>query len=381
MGHVPALVAGSLAGRMPYGMSALALVLFVQAQRGSYAAAGLVAAAGALAAALAAPLLGRAVDRMGQTPVLLGSVALQVVAAVTLVGAGLAGAPVGVLAGLAALTGAGTPPLSPCLRGLWPVLLSDRDAVRTALALDALLIEAVFIGGPLLVAGLVLVASPQVALLGAAALSLGGTLLFAAQPPSRTWRGKGTGGRGLGAMASAGLRTLLVAALGMGIFFGTLEVALPAFADERASSGVAGVALAALACGSAAGGLLYGVRSGGRPVEPLYLTLTAALPLAAAPLALIDSITALLLLAPLAGVVVAPLTAAQNELAGTVAPAGTATEAYAWVLTALVGGVAAGNALAGAVVEAAGWREALVVACACTGVSALTVLARRRTLA
>ncbi|HEV2752927.1 MAG TPA: MFS transporter [Solirubrobacteraceae bacterium] len=361
-------------------MSALALVLFVQAQKGSYVAAGLVAAAGALAAGLAAPLRGRVVDRLGQTPVLLGSVALQLVAALALVGAGLAGAPVGVLAGLAALTGAGTPPLSPCLRGLWPMLLDDRNAVRTALALDALLIEAVFIGGPLLVAGLVAVASPQVALLAAAGLSLGGTLMFAAQPPSRTWRGEGTGGRGLGALASPGLRTLLVAALGMGVFFGTLEVALPAFADERASSGLAGVALAAVACGSAAGGLLYGARSGGRSLGRLHLALAAALPLAAAPLALVDSVTALLALAPLAGVVVAPLTAAQNELAGSVAPAGTATEAYAWVLTALVGGVAAGNAVAGAVVEAAGWRAALVVACGCTAVSALAVLARRRTL-
>ena len=377
---MPALVAGSLAGRMPYGMSALGLVLFVEAQKGSYAAAGLGAAAGALAAALAAPVLGRVVDRIGQTPVLLGSVVLQVVAAIALVGAGLAGAPVGVLAALAALTGAGTPPLSPCLRGLWPMLLDDRDALRTALALDALIIEVVFIGGPLLVAGLVLVASPQVALLAAAGLSLGGTLLFAAQPPSRAWRGEGTGGRGLGAMASAGLRTLLVGALGMGAFFGTLEVALPAFADERASSGLAGVGLAALACGSAAGGLLYGARSGGRAVERLYLALVAALPLVAAPLALVDSVTALLALAPLAGVVVAPLTAAQNELAGRVAPAGTETEAYAWILTALVGGVAAGNAVAGAVVEAAGWRAALVVGCASTALSALAVLARRRTL-
>jgi len=288
---------------------------------------------------------------------------------------------VGVLAALAALAGAGTPPLSPCLRGLWPLLLGDRDAVRTALALDALVIEAVFIGGPLLVAGLVLVASPQVALLAAASLSLGGTLLFAAQPPSRTWRGAGTGGRGLGALASPGLRTLLMAALGMGVFFGTLEVALPAFADERASSGVAGVALATLACGSAAGGLLYGARSRGRSLRPLYLALAAALPVVAAPLALVDSVVALLVLAPLAGVVVAPLTAAQNELAETVAPAGTATEAYAWLLTALVGGVATGNAVAGAVVQAAGWREALVVACACTALAAVAVLVRRGTLA
>ncbi|MBW3534692.1 MAG: hypothetical protein KY453_05660, partial [Gemmatimonadetes bacterium] len=42
--HVPALVVGSLLGRLPYGMSSLALVLFLVAQTGSFAAAGAVAA-------------------------------------------------------------------------------------------------------------------------------------------------------------------------------------------------------------------------------------------------------------------------------------------------------------------------------------------------
>jgi MFS family permease len=61
-------------------------------------------------------------------------------------------------------------------------------------------------------------------------------------------------------------------------------------------------------------------------------------------------------------------------------PPGTVTEAYAWMLTALVGGVGAGNALAGVLVEQAGWRAALGVACACAALGALVTLARRRTL-
>jgi MFS family permease len=51
------------------------------------------------------------------------------------------------------------------------------------------------------------------------------------------------------------------------------------------------------------------------------------------------------------------------------------------MLTALVGGVAAGNALAGALVEVSGWRAALGVALACTALGALVTFARRRTLA
>ena len=388
MPHVPALVTGSLLGRLPYGMTSLCLVLFLQAQTGSFAAAGVVAAAAALAAALGAPLLGRVIDRRGQTTILLSAVAIHTAGLIAIVAFGSADAPVVVLAILAAVSGAATPPLSPCLRALWPVLLDEQGAVRTALALDALIIEVVFIGGPLAVAVIVGIASPSAGLLAAGTLALAGTLLFAVQPPSRDWRGSARRGSGPSPLVAAGFRTLLVGTFGLGIVFGTLEVALPAFGAERGQPGVAGVALAAIAAGSAVGGLTYGARTGGTgtsadgtaDIRPLYLALIAALPLAVAPLVLADSVLVLLILAPLAGLAIAPLTAAENELAATVAPPGTVTEAYAWLLTALVGGVAAGNALADALVEASGWRSALAVACGCALAGALVTLARRRTL-
>lgn len=374
-------------------MTSLSLVLFLVAQTGSFAAAGAVAASAALAAALGGPLLGRIIDRRGQTAVLLGAVTVHTVGLLAIVAVGRAGVPVVVLAVLAAVSGAATPPLSPCLRALWPVLLGDQSTVRTALALDALVIEAVFVGGPLAVAVIVAIASPSAGLLVAAVLALAGTLVFAFQPPSRDWRGTARRGRGPSPLMAAGIRTLLIGAGGLGIVFGALEVALPAFGAERDQPGIAGVALAAVAAGSLVGGLTYGALTGTgattardtttgatRDVRPLYLGLIAALPLAVGLLLLADSVLALLLLAPVAGLAIAPLTAAENELAGTVAPPGTVTEAYAWMLTALVGGVAAGNALAGALVEGSGWRTALAVACGCALLGALVTLARRRTL-
>ncbi|HEV2818870.1 MAG TPA: MFS transporter [Solirubrobacteraceae bacterium] len=390
---MPALVVGSLLGRLPYGMTSLSLVFFLVAQTGSFAAAGAVAASAALAAALGGPVLGRIIDRRGQTAVLLAAVAVHTVGLLAIVAVGRADAPVAVLAVLAAVSGAATPPLSPCLRALWPVLLDDRSAVRTALVIDAVVIEAVFIGGPLTVAVIVAIDSPSTGLLVAAVLALAGTLLFAIQPPSREWRGSARRGRGPSPLMAAGIRTLLIGACGLGIMFGALEVALPAFAAERGRPGIAGVALAVIAAGSVVGGLTYGARTGGvatsagdstaggtRDLRPLYLALVAALPLAVGLLLLADSVLALLLLAPVAGLAIAPLTAAENELAGTVAPPGTVTEAYAWLVTALIGGVAAGNALAGALVEEWGWRIALAAACGCALLGALVTLARRRTL-
>jgi MFS family permease len=59
------------------------------------------------------------------------------------------------------------------------------------------------------------------------------------------------------------------------------------------------------------------------------------------------------------------------------APAGLATESFTWITTALVSGVAAGQGLAGPLVEHAGWRSA-TLACAGVGVAGAALLLVRR---
>ena len=59
---------------------------------------------------------------------------------------------------------------------------------------------------------------------------------------------------------------------------------------------------------------------------------------------------------------IAPLLATRNELIGWVAPPGARTEAYTWPVTAFVGGIAIGSAMAGGIVEASSWRLAFLVA-------------------
>jgi MFS family permease len=81
-----------------------------------------------------------------------------------------------------------------------------------------------------------------------------------------------------------------------------------------------------------------------------------------------------------AGMFVAPLLATRNELIGWVAPPGSRTEAYTWPVTAFVGGIAIGSAVAGTIVEQASWRTAFLVAGAFASVGALIAVARRRTV-
>src|SRR3954470_13053198 len=65
------VVAAGLVARLPLGMEALGVVLLVRDAGQSYAAAGVVAASSALATAVGTPVLGRLIDRVGQTRVLL----------------------------------------------------------------------------------------------------------------------------------------------------------------------------------------------------------------------------------------------------------------------------------------------------------------------
>ena len=103
-------------------------------------------------------------------------------------------------------------------------------------------------------------------------------------------------------------------------------------------------------------------------------------PLGFLPLALATSMPTMALLVIPAGLFIAPLIATRNELAGVVAPAGAATEAYSWPLTALVAGVALGAGLAGLLVDQAGWRAPVLFAPVAAALGATLSLARRRTL-
>jgi MFS family permease len=379
--HVASLFGAALLGRMPYGIEGLATVFFVQQETGSFATAGAVSASAAVAAGLGLPVLGRFIDALGQTRVLLAAAVVHLVAGAALIALVAADAPTQLLCAVAVVSGFATPPLSPALRSLWPdVLGGDPQLLRSAMALDAISLEIAFIGGPLLTALLVTVASPGLALAFGYAFSTAGGLAFASLRPSRRWRGSGAGSFGIGPLSSPGLLVLLGTAMPLGLALGTLEVGLPAFGVAEGTSSAGAMAIAALALGSGIGGLVYGSRPATQLV-PAYVAFAAMLPVGMALLALPGSVTAMLLLAPLAGAALAPLTAAANEIAGLVAPEGTVTEAYAWVVTATILGVAAGIAGSGAVVEAAGWREAILIGAGAAGAGAVVAFAGRRTLA
>jgi MFS family permease len=244
------------------------------------------------------------------------------------------------------------------------------------------MIELVFIAGPLLTGVIAALVSPAAALGVSAVSVVAGTVAFTALPPSRAFVPETSEERPglLGALRSPGVRTLVLISLPAGIGLGICEVALPAFSDAFGAAELAGVLLACWSLGSVAGGLLYGAWHPRPPLPRLHLAISALLPVCLLPLAAASSVLTMALLVLPAGLFIAPLLAARNELVGSVAPAGARTEAYTWPVTSFVGGIAIGAALAGALVEGPGWRTAFVVAAAIAAVGSVIAVWRRATL-
>ena len=377
------LFGATLLARLPIGINGLAIVLFVRDRTGSFAVAGAAAGALALGAGLGAPVGARIVDRLG-VRMLFVLACLHAGGLLAVVALGYADAPAGAVVPAAFLAGVAFPPTSSVMRALYPRLLRGRPAlIQGAFALDSVVTEILFILGPLLTALLVAFVDPAGGLVASAAGVAAGVAWFLVVLPRVEPERPRTADRApdrLGALRSPGVRTLVMTMVPVGFAVGALEIALPAFADERGRPELAGALLAVWSLGSAVGGLVYGARERRRTLAGVHVRLAALLPLGFVPLLLGGSTLAMALLVIPAGVVIAPLIATRNELAGVVAPSGTETEAFTWPLTALVGGLAGGAAVAGVIVESSGWRGAVVAAVAAAAVGALLALTRRETL-
>ena len=373
------LLLASVLGRMPQTINGLACVLFVRAETGSYSTAGAVSGGLALGTGLVGPLVGRAADRQGARLLLPIAVLHAVFLTLMVVLGGSAPGLVLVVLGTAA--GAAFPPIASVLRARMPeLLLSARELLGTAYALDAVLVELTFIAGPLLVALIVAVFAPAVALLLSAAAAVFGAIVFLRVLPPVAGREHDHGAGWLGPLRSPAILTLVITMLPFGIALGALEVSIPAFSEAQGAKELAGLLLATWALGSAVGGLIYGSRTWSAPVAAIHLRLSMLYPLAFVPVLASSSIAWMALLVVPAGFLIAPIFASRNELIGSAAPRGTETEALTWPLTTLLCGASLGAAVAGVLVDAADWHAGVYVAITGAALGAAVAAARRATL-
>ena len=371
----------SILARLPLAMLSIGLLVHAQHLTGSFAAAGAVTGVYAAALGVGGPVLGRLVDRRGQTSVLLVSAtvaaALLVAIAVQPVGASLA-----VLLVLAAGIGFAEPPVGACLRTQLPALLPDPGAVRAAYALEASVVELTFIFGPPLALCIGALWSTGAALAAGGVVLLLATTAFAAQPASRSWRPAPAQRRPRGgSLRTPAMRTLVIVLVAVGVLLGADEVAVVATAKALGSATAAAPLLSVWGVGSFAGGLFAArVGGGARTAAGLALVLAA---LTAGHLALIPaagSIVALGGVLLLAGATIAPTEATIYAMVEDATPAATMTEAFAWLATAMAVGGAVGAAGAGLLVDGAGPTAGLALAGGAGALAVLTTMLRSRTI-
>ncbi|MFJ3697865.1 MFS transporter [Streptomyces sp. NPDC090052] len=377
--HVKRLLTGTLVGRLPNATAAIAVVLFVRAEGGSYSLAGALSAVYGLATAVGQPLLGRAVDLYGQPRVMLPSALVSALGMVLFAVVGTGPLALAVIAMLVA--GLFTPPLEGGLRALWPSVLKREDRVHAAYAMDAVAQEVMFTVGPLLITLAVSLWSAATALVAVNALGVLGALSVVVSGPSRTWRSAPREAHWLGALRSPGLLALLGAFFFVGLALGSITVAAIAYSDGHGGDTAYGVLMAAIGLGALFGGLLYGARQWPGAAEKRLRVIVGALALCYLPLMLVPGVTAMSVLMTVAGVFLAPAIACAFIVVDRHAPRGTVTEAFSWLVTTFGVGAALGTAVAGPAVEAGG-APAGFAAAGGGGIAALLVLlATQRVLA
>ena len=361
----------ALLARVPIGALSLLIILVVRESGRSYGQAGLASGACALGMTISAPIMGRLMDRLGQTGILL---AAAVATVITFFGFAVLpdSAPDWAYPAVAFLCGVSLPPVSASVRVIWGRML-DAPAFNRIVTLDASLQELAFMLGPLVL----VTAATQVG--AAAALAITGvawgavTAVFALLPETRAVGGSAqpVAASLWGPVREHGVRTLLLVAIALGTCIGASELGVVAVADEHGARAYIGLLYGAWCLGSLAGGLVS-MRRPPRDLIGRTQALLIFVAVATAALALAPGPAALGVMLLVAGVANAPLFGAVYTVMADVARPETVTEAYSLQTAGLTVGIALGAAAAGAIANATSASAAFLAAAAAMFAGAAT---------
>ncbi len=373
-------ILASLVGRLPIGISGLALLLLVQAREASFTNAGLVTSAYLAGLAGIAPIVGRLIDRLGPRPVLLLAGLAYPIVLLALVSALNRGAPLPVVLVLSFAAGATLPQITTCMRTLYRRRLQDDALLVAALSLDSVIIETIFILGPMLVAFVVATASPDLAVLLGALCAAVGALIITRTPALTVWPIEHRAHRSpLGALQHAAFRKLLTILLCYAAVFGLVDIAVATYAYDIQQPALAGVILGVMSIGSAAGGLAYGSRPWHLPLTRQFAWSLVVMGVSIVPMAFTTHPAILSLFAIASGVTMSPPLIIQSTMVAKTMPSTQMAEAFTWVTTAMLCGVGLGFAFGGLAAETMGATAVFLLAAAITIVTGLLARAMLRT--
>lgn len=346
---------GQVLARLPFGMLSIIMLLHMSAAYGDYTSAGIVLAAQSVGQAISGPLTGRLMGRLGMRPVLMAS---SLLCSGLLVLIALVHLPLPVVGAIALCIGLTTPPISPAVRTAYPKLVPGNQ-LAALFSLDAAAQEVIWVFGPVIAVFVSAQVSTTAALVVAAAFMLGGGVWFILTPAIgriRVPRPR----RGFGSVLKR--PTVITGTVASFLFvasFAAIEAGIVAAFGE--GSLVSGLVLAVFAAGSLVGGLLIG----GRQMRPWSMLLRVLVVLLGTALCLVSLnpwwLAAVLFLA---GLGTAPVFAGVSTIVSATVKFSETAEAYGWIGTGQLVGVAIGSATAGVAIDGLGANGAVLVSTA-----------------
>lgn len=347
-----------LTARFPFGMLSIIVLLHMQEQFGEYTAAGIVLATQSIGQAISGPLSSRLMGKFGMRRVLWITSVLCTAFIVLIAFVHL---PLAVTALISFSIGLTTPPITPAVRTIYPRLVPGKQ-ISALFSLDAAAQELIWVLGPVIAVFVAAQFGTAIGLTVAAAFMLGGGAWFILSrplavvkiPPSKA---------SLGAVLK---RPTVIIATIIGFFFvasfaaieaGVVRAFAPAGGGGH-SSMESGIVLAVFAAGSLVGGLIIGHR----PLRPWSLAVRIGVVLVGTLACLVSlNIWWLSIVLFIGGLGTAPTFAGISSMIGSTVKFSETAEAFGWIGTGQLVGVATGSAVAGVAIDAMGAQGAIIV--------------------
>ena len=356
-----AFCAASFVMRMPIAMYPIGIVLIISARSGHYGFAGVLSACYTFGAAVGMPTLAVLIDRLGQRRLILPSTIVHIAAVVTTAVLVRTSTPDWLLVFPTVVFGFTFLSVGSLVRARWAAALDDGAQLTTAMSLESVLDEVIFVVGPLIATVLATQTVPVAVLYVAGGLvAVGAIWLATLRTTEPAVHPKDPDGRGF-ALSAPGMWLLTVATVPVGAVFASAEVSAVAFSGQHGHRGLSGVALACIAAASALSGLIYGSRRRRGDLVGQFrkqATVFAVLPFVL--LAAVNMPT-LFVVDFLLGLGIAPALIAAFGLASYLVPARSLTEGLTWITTGLSAGYGIGAALVGTIADQHGARTAFLV--------------------
>jgi MFS family permease len=349
------LLVGGLLGRLPTSMFPVALVIAGQRLTGSYAFGGLMAAGFSLSSALAAPVTGGIVDRVGQRIAGRTLLALFVTWSGLLMANLWTGGPRWSVVPLCVLAGATLPNVGAYTRVRWSSIARGAD-VESAQALESINDEANYLVGPAGATILATTVGPIVPLLIAVSGVIVGALVVISSRIPETGAGPDAVARrhDRRGFVLRGRAWILLVVLGLGMALNGVLVTVVATTEAFGRPGLASVVFALNSTASLLSAIVVGRMAFRRSISR-RLTIATAIYLATlVPYALATNEVSFLLAGLVAGAAISPIFIFSNSFVAVAVQQERATEAFSWLIAGVGVGLSLGSALAGAAVDAYG---------------------------